>query len=205
VELHIGLAYIGRVYGLTPHASTGRCPFELVKQGPAPSLFPCLTARSNQQRRSEATVVKHSVAQLHQKRQFGEGEEVVIYNNHTKLSSKGTILEILGTNNYLADCGDGPKHVSGDLISRVSATTQRDIGGSNKGLQQDLEDTDADIEADNASICSQSSLGSEILDLNSDNVAAPNLIHHRRRRRGEVTRLGQPMADLPRLRPLRHR
>ncbi|CAL4127303.1 unnamed protein product [Meganyctiphanes norvegica] len=205
VELHVGLAYIGRVYGLTPHASTGRCPFELVKQGPAPSLFPCLTARSNQQRRSEATVVKHSVARLHQKRQFGEGEEVVIYNNHTKLSSKGTILEVLGNNNYLADCGDGPKHVSGDLISRVPATTHRDIGGSNEGAQQDLEDTDADSDADNVSICSQSSLGSEILDLNSDNVAAPNLIHHKRRRRGEVTRLGQPMENLPRLRPLRHR
>ena len=87
----------------------------------------------------------------------------------------------------------------------MSETTQREIGGSNNGLQQDLEDTNEDIEEDNASICSQSSLGSEILDLNIDNVAAPNIINQRRRRRGEVTRLGQPMADLPRLRPLRHK
>ncbi|CAL4151544.1 unnamed protein product [Meganyctiphanes norvegica] len=32
VELYVALAYIGRVHGLTPHSSTDRCPFELIKR-----------------------------------------------------------------------------------------------------------------------------------------------------------------------------
>ena len=44
VELFLALAYIGKVHGLTPHSSTDRCPYELVKQGPLPSLFPTFTS-----------------------------------------------------------------------------------------------------------------------------------------------------------------
>ena len=40
VQLHVGLKYICRVHGLTPHRSTGRCPYELIKDGPPISLFP---------------------------------------------------------------------------------------------------------------------------------------------------------------------
>ena len=40
IQLHVGLKYICRVHGLTPHRSTGRCPYELVKDGPVVSLFP---------------------------------------------------------------------------------------------------------------------------------------------------------------------
>ena len=190
---------------LTPNSSTGRCPFELVKQGPIPSMFPRLTASSKQQQRSETTAVQHSVAKLRKRRQFEEGEEVVVYDAKTKLSSKGKISEVLGNNTYLADCGGGPKHVSGDLVSRVSATSQRSIGGGNV-LSQDLgEDNAEDIGEDNVSICSESSFGSEILDFNIENVAAPQNVNRVRRRRRMVDRLDQPQADLPRLRPLRHR
>ena len=47
---------------------------------------------------------------------------MIVYDNHNKISSSGTIVEVLGNNTYLADTGNGPKHVSGDLISRVSET-----------------------------------------------------------------------------------
>ena len=40
VLLHVGLKSICRVHGLTPHRSTGRCPFELHREGPSVSLFP---------------------------------------------------------------------------------------------------------------------------------------------------------------------
>ena len=31
--MYVALAYIGKVYGLIPHASTGCCPYELIKKG----------------------------------------------------------------------------------------------------------------------------------------------------------------------------
>ena len=40
LTLYVVLAYIGKVHGLTPHSSTDRCPFELIKKGNLPSLFP---------------------------------------------------------------------------------------------------------------------------------------------------------------------
>ena len=116
-----------------------------------------------------------------------------MYDVKTKLSSKGKIIEVLGNNTYLADCGEGPKHVSGDLLSRVSATSQCDIGSGDVMSQDTGEDIGEDIGEDNVSICSESSFGSEILDFNvfNENVAAPNINRVNRRRR-VVDRLGQP-------------
>ena len=62
VELFLALAYIGKVNGLTPHSNTDSCPFELVKQGKLPSLFPTLTSDVTKQ--LEFTTVRHSVAKL---------------------------------------------------------------------------------------------------------------------------------------------
>ena len=84
VELYVALAYIGKVHGLTPHASTDRCPFELIKQGGLPSLFPTLT--SDVQKQAELTTVRHSAAKLRKRRNFDEGDKVVVYDNHKKLS-----------------------------------------------------------------------------------------------------------------------
>ena len=129
VPLYVGLKTICRVHGLTPHSSTGRCPFELIKEGPMPSMFPKLTSSSRQ--RSECTAVQHSVAKLRNRKTFAEDDEVTVYDNRTKLSTGGKILEVLGNNTYLVECGKGPQHISGDLISKVSAAIDRDIGGSN--------------------------------------------------------------------------
>ena len=84
VELFLALAYIGKVHGLTPHSSMDRCPDELVKQGPLPSLFPTLTSDVTKQ--SELTTVRHSVAKLRNRKSFGEEDKVIVYDNHKKLS-----------------------------------------------------------------------------------------------------------------------
>merc|ERR1711888_143131 len=104
IQLHIGLKYICRVHGLTPHRSTGRCPYELVKDGPVMSLFPKLTSGSSG--RSERTAVQYSVGRLEKKSTFAEGEEVIVNDLKSKLSSKGKIIEVLSNNTYLTDCGN---------------------------------------------------------------------------------------------------
>ena len=82
IQLHVGLKYVCRVHGLTPHRSTGRCPYEMIKEGPLPSMFPMITSGSNT--KSEATAVRHSVARQRNRRTFGEGDAVVVYCNRFK-------------------------------------------------------------------------------------------------------------------------
>ena len=166
VQLYVGHKYICRIHGLTPYSSTGRCPYEIVKEGPLSSMFPRLTASSSQ--RSETTVVKHSVPKLRSKKIFSVGKEVIVYDNRIKLSASGKILEVLGNNTYLTDCGNGPQHISGDLISKVSEATDREIGGSNK-VQPEIGDNNLDVDRDffqdddNVFIASESSIGSDFL------------------------------------------
>ena len=202
VQLYVGLKYICRIHGLTPHSSTGRCPYELVKEGPLPSMFPRLTASSSQRR--ETTAVRHSGTKLRSKKTFSEDEEVTVYDNRSKLSATGKILEVLGNNTYLADCGKGPQHISGDLISKVSEAANREIGGSNE-VQQEIGDDNLIVDRnvfqddDTMSIASESSIG-------SDFVAPPNNdynlnVNVRRRRRTQLDHLGPADANLQRLRP----
>ena len=90
------------------------------------SLFPRLTDGCSHC--SEQTTVSHSLGSLMKKATFAEGEEVIVYDLKSKLSSTGKITEVLGNNTYLADCGNGPQHISGDVISRVSDVSRRQIG-----------------------------------------------------------------------------
>ena len=104
--------------------------------------------------------------------------------------------------------------MSGDVISkvgvpgnadtgtRVSETHRGDIAGINS-TQEDILDQDRE---DIASVCTESSIGSDIgnSQVVCGNVAMPPplVVNNRRRRRREADGLGQPVADLPRLRPL---
>merc|ERR1712082_235030 len=124
LDIFLALATIGRVYGLTPHSSTDRCPYELIKQGPIPSLFPLLT--SNVSKQAELSVTRHCTNKLRNRKTFEEGEKVVVYDNHTKLSYPAIVSEVLGTNNYLVYSNNGPKHVSGDLMSRDASVSSAD-------------------------------------------------------------------------------
>ena len=118
IQLHVGLQYICKVHGLTPHSSTNRCPYELIREGPPASLFPQLTRGT--QKISELTAVRHSASKFGKKTVFSEGEHVIVYDLKTKLSSRGTVKKVLGNNTYSVDCGKGPQHVSGDALSQSS-------------------------------------------------------------------------------------
>ena len=121
IDLFVALAYIGKVHGLTPHSSTDRCPYELIKKSNLPSLFPSLTSDASKQ--SELTVTRYCTANLRNRKSFEEGDKVVVYDNHTKLSYPAVVSEILGTNNYLVYSDNGTKHVSGDVMSRAAQPT----------------------------------------------------------------------------------
>ena len=137
IELHVGLQFVCRVHGLTPHTSTGRCPFELIKEGPVPSLFPQLT-KSNQ-KSSELTAVKQSISRPGKRVVYSEGERVVVYDFKTKLSALGTVKQVLGSNTYSIDCGQGRlRHVSGDALSK-SRLDLEDFGSDPKLTAQDSE------------------------------------------------------------------
>ena len=99
IDLYTSLAYICKVHGLTPHSSTDRCPYELIKLGSLPSLFPSLVSDTTQ--KSELTVTRHCTNKLKQRKSFSEGEKVVVYDNFKGISYNAVVSEVLGTNTYL--------------------------------------------------------------------------------------------------------
>ena len=152
-------------------------------------MFPKLTAGNHQ--KSEATAVAYSGAKLKKKRSFEEGEKVIMYNNRFNLSSAGEILEVLGNNTYLAEVeGKGQQHVPGDVLSKV-----RDVA-TQQVEQQQLEEDETgvnreQVEDDNISVVSVSSIGSEVLPdvpvrcnaVVPDRIAGRGQAPRRRRRR----------------------
>ena len=154
IALHVGLQYICRVHGLTPHTSTGRCPYELIKEGPTASLFPHLTKST--QRTSELTAVRQSTSGSGKRIVFTEGETVVVYNFKTKESSLGIVKQVLGANTYSVECGKGPQHISGDALSKSTLIFEEEEGQSRltakdkQLVQEDLlqEESDIKIESD---------------------------------------------------------
>ena len=172
--------------------STGRCPFELIKLGSLPSLFPSLISDISQ--KSELTVTRHCADKLRKRKSFEEGDHVVVYDNYTKLSYDAVVSEVLGTNNYLVMSDTGPKHVSGDNMSRAVAQPSADQpaepadGNSNDTVV---------VEDDNLSIISEESVELPIAH-NNVNYNVNNANNNRRGRR-ELNNLG-PVQNLPRLR-----
>ena len=196
VELHVALAFIGKVHGLTPHSSTGRCPYELVKQGGIPSMFPSLMSSVN--KKAELTVVRDTTARMRNRRDFEEGENVVVYDAHSKLSYPAVVLEILGANNYLVSSDNGQKHVSGDVMSRTSVTNTAD-DKEDDPPHQDVDDSPND---DTLSVVSDMSddledmQGSpQVLMGDDDSLDPPP-----RRVSRELANLGNTSHNLPRLR-----
>ena len=47
----------------------------------------------------------------------------MVYDLKSKLSARGKVVEVLGNNTYLVDCGKGPQHISGDVLSKVKLAT----------------------------------------------------------------------------------
>ena len=201
LELFCALAYIGKVYGLTPHSSTDRCPYELIKQGPTPSLFPKLT--SDTSKKSELTVTRHCTANLRTRKSFNEEENVVVFDNHTKLSYPAIVSEVMGTNNYLVMSDNGPKHVSGDCMSRDVQAQPPAVAARAPNADRSDITTNEDPLIDDDDIHSVLSDASEDLDLVRgspgslrDNMFVENLNNQNGPGQREVRNLG-PQPVLP--------
>ena len=68
IDLYTSLALICKIHGLTPHSSTDRCPYELIKVGGLPDLFPGLVSDSSQ--KQELTLNRHCSNKLKKKEIF---------------------------------------------------------------------------------------------------------------------------------------
>ena len=166
------------MHGLTPHSSTGRCPFELIREGPTASLFPQLTRST--QKTSELTAVRQSTSRPGRKVAFRDGDRVVVYNFKTKLSAVGVVKKVLGSNTYSVDCGNGPQHVSGDALSR-SRLDSEDITGEPRLTAQDSQDLVQDlVQQDSDDTGADSDSSSDDDDYAHDLI--PAAVPHRRRR-----------------------
>ena len=188
------------MHRLTPYSSTDRCPYELIKKGNLPSFFPSLTSDISQ--KLELTVTRHNAAKLRNRKIFKEGEKVVIYDNHRKLSYPSVVSEILGTNNYLVISDNGTKHVSGDVMSRAAQV------GAEAETADDIDRNlieDEVLDDDNGSVISDMSDDFDDMPPSNMNVANNNInnlnnvINQNRRGQRELLNLG----PVPRLTCLR--
>ena len=149
----------------------------------------------------ELTVTRHSAAKLRDRKDFSEGEKVIVYDNHRKLSYPAVVSEILGTNNYLVISDNGTKHVSGDVMSRAAQ-----VGAA----VDTVDDIDNDIIVEDEVL--DDDIGSVMSDMSYDMDMPPtnmnvannlnNLNNNRnqtRRGQRELLNLGQ-VPQLPRLR-----
>ena len=142
----------------------------------------------------ELTVTRHSAAKLRDKKDFSEGEKVVVYDNHRKLSYPAVVSEILGTNNYFALSDNGPKHVSSDMMS--SAAHQAATAAPADDIDRNHNDTVV-IDDDNSSVASD--LSEDFDDgymppanIGNNNVNnLNNVVNQNRRGQRELMNLGQ--------------
>ena len=196
IDLYTSLAYICKVHGLTPHSSTDRCPYELIKLGSLPSLFPSLVSDTTQ--KSELTVTRHCTNKLKQRKSFVEGDNVIVYDNFKGISYNAVVSEVLGTNNYLVLSDNGTKHVSGDVMSRAAQPSAVEPPAA----AEDNVDSNTIVDEDNLSVVSDLSEDFELPSTSNynkndnNNVNDENII---RRGRRMLNDLG-PMQSPPRLR-----
>ena len=192
LDLSIALAYIGRVHGLTPHTATDASPYEMMRKGTIPSLFQNLCPQ--QTSRSELEVTNTCARKIRKPRPFQEGDDVNVFDNHTEVSYKGKVTEVLGKNNYLVDSEHGTKHVSGDVLTKISDIVNRPTGGNTQFIEddEDLESIQSDI----------SDMSEDLEDVITPLEADPygTNLRFRRSRRREIDQLGQQSGSLPRLR-----
>ena len=131
--------------------------------------------------------MRHSVGRLTKKTMFAEGEKVIVYDLKTKLSSPGKITEVLGNNTYLADCGNGPQHISGDVISRVSDVSRCQIGARHSAEVDvgghDRQSVEADVIMDQDVISVNSDDSDEEDDVLEDVIPRVQVPRHVRRYR----------------------
>ena len=146
-------------------------------------------------------MTRHCTANLRNRKSFEEGDKVVVYDNHRKLSYDAVVSEVLGTNNYLVSSDNGPKHVSGDVMSRAAQPTAVAMEPT-ADVDENSDDTIV-IDDDNSSIVSDESDDFELSPVNNNirnnNLNNLNNVVNNRQGQREVLNLG-PAPVLPRLR-----
>ena len=192
---------------MTPHSSTDRCPYELIKLGGLPDLFPGLVPDSSQDQ--EHKLIRHSSNFSQNRRYFAEGEKVVVFDKFKGISYQAIISEILGNNTYLVLCENGTKHVSGDNISRdksraatvhptgaLPATAEPGPGNVDRSnsVDCDAESVTSDLSDDDITLFN--SFNQNDYDIVDDNV---NNVDNQRVVPRELNHLG-PIVGSPRLR-----
>ena len=108
VELYVNLHSILRFHNASSCSSTDQNPFELMAKAPIPSLFTNLQLSQKKQEDNHAVVPKNKLKVFH------PGDSVLVYNNHTKLNSVGTVREIKSGNSYIVLIDNCERHISGD-------------------------------------------------------------------------------------------
>ena len=116
--------------------------------------------------------LRHSANKLRNRKSFGEGDYVIVYDNHKKLSYPAVVKEVLGTNNYLVDSVNGAKHMSGDIISKVLSSTTADDHIQNTVNNDNINDILSDTDSSQDDSMSVSSDLSEDL----DELYAPHIV-----------------------------
>ena len=78
---------------------------------------------------------------------FQEGDDVNVFDNHNGVSYKGKITEVMVRNNFLVESENGTKHVSGDVLTKISDIVNRPTGGNTQNIEdvEDLESIQSDI------------------------------------------------------------
>ena len=119
-----------------------------------------------------------------------------------KLSYPAVVKEILGTNNYLVDSVNGVKHVSGDVMSKVTSSTAADDKIQTTVNNDNLnDDNDTEILSDTESV--DSDLSEDLDDLYAPHIVSGGNVENvvrNRRTPSELADLGNASPRASRLR-----
>ena len=206
LELYVNIKRILHFHHSMPQASTDQNPFELMAKAPIPSLFPQLQLSQNRTQEENRAIVPKNKLKV-----FQPGDVVLVYNNHTKLNSPGTVKDVKSNNSYIVFVDGIDRHISGDNMSLIKDSdceindSVNNLPPNNDYLNTVLPDqniNDSDCE-DNISIDSE----------DSDNVYIPptkTVLYNvpKRSYRSEAQKLRDGLSqnnNLSRLRSGRHR
>ena len=115
IELFVNLQAVLRVYRSSPIQSTGQTPFEAINKAPAPRLFNQLQV--SQQKRQETNCTSVPMDKVKSVRKFHPGDNVLVYDTQTKISSKGKVKDYKSKNSYIVEVNDRDRHISSDHMS----------------------------------------------------------------------------------------
>merc|ERR1712243_361252 len=114
--------------------------------------FPRLT--SNMNKRSELTVYRHCANKFKRRKSVGE-ENLVVVNDKFKKDIYDVIMsEVVGTNNYIVECNNGLKYVSGDNLSVRSSTTPKSTAEAEAPATDENLENNSTLDDDNLSTLS---------------------------------------------------